>query len=195
MERRRDTDISPPAPGELELVRSFLSVHDHLGSDPMNLPPSHASLRGFFVEHGVIDPDEPASERSLRSASLVYAALHRKVEGRPGAEPTAAELSVIDEAAREAGLELHFGSEGPPRIEPTAPGVAGALGRILAAAFLAELDGTWERLKECSDDTCTSVFYDRSKNHSGKWCSMRSCGNRNKVRAWRERQHAGATPA
>jgi predicted RNA-binding Zn ribbon-like protein len=65
------------------------------------------------------------------------------------------------------------------------------VGRILAAAFLAELDGTWERLKECADDTCTGVFYDRSKNHSGKWCSMQSCGNRNKVRAWRARQHAG----
>jgi CGNR zinc finger protein/putative stress-induced transcription regulator len=192
MERRRDTDTSPSAPGELELVRSFLSVHDHQGADPMSLPPSRGSLREFFVEHGLIDPDEPLSERSLRSASLVHAALHRKVEG---AEPTAAELAVVDEAAREAGLELRFGSEGPPRIEPTAGGVAGALGHILAVAFLAELDGTWEHLKECSDDTCTSVFYDRSKNHSGKWCSMQSCGNRNKVRAWRARQRTGGPAA
>jgi hypothetical protein len=191
MGRRRDTE-GTPAPGELELVRSFLCVHDHRGSEPKSLPPSPASLREFFVEQGLIDPDEPVSERSLRSASLVHTALHRKVEGRNGA---AAELSVIDEAARDAGLELHFDSEGPPRIEPTAPGVAGAVGRILAAAFLAELDGTWEHLKACSDDTCTSVFYDRSKNHSGKWCSMQSCGNRNKVRAWRERQHAGGPPA
>src|SRR5881409_3443869 len=137
VQRRRDTDTSPPAPGELELVRSFLSVHDHLGADPMSLPPCHESLREFLVEHGLIDPDEPVTERSLRSASLVHSALHRKVAG---AEPTASELSVIDEAAREAGLELRFGSEGPPRIEPTARGVAGALGRILAAAFLAELD-------------------------------------------------------
>ncbi|MGH2651720.1 MAG: CGNR zinc finger domain-containing protein [Actinomycetota bacterium] len=187
MARRRDTE-GTPAPGELELVRSFLSVHDHRGSEPMSLPPSPASLREFFVEHGLIDPDEPVSDRSLRTASLVHTALHRKVEGRNGAARTAAELSVIDEAAREAGLELHFDSEGPPRIEPTAPGVEGALGRILAAAFLAELDGTWEHLKECSDDICTSVFYDRSKNHSGKWCSMQSCGNRNKVRVWRARQ-------
>jgi hypothetical protein len=193
MARRRDTE-GTPAPGELELVRCFLSVHDHRGSEPMSLPPSQASLREFFVEYGLIEPDEPVSERSLRSASLVHTALHRKVEGWNGAAPTA-ELSVIDEAAREAGLELHFGSEGPPRIEPTTRGVAGALGRILAAAFLAQLDGTWERLKECSDDTCTSVFYDRSKNHSGKWCSMQSCGNRNKVRAWRARQHAGGPPA
>ncbi|TMK30942.1 MAG: hypothetical protein E6G61_04895 [Actinobacteria bacterium] len=192
VQRRRDTDTSPPAPVELELVRSFLSVHDHLGADPMSLPPSHESLREFLVEHGLIDPDEPVSKRSLRSASLVHAALHRKVEG---AEPTAAELAVVDEAAREAGLELRFGSEGPPRIEPTARGVAGALGHILAAAFLAELDGTWQHLKECSDDTCTSVFYDRSKNHSGKWCSMQSCGNRNKVRAWRVRQRTGGPAA
>jgi hypothetical protein len=191
MGRRRDTE-GTPAPGELELVRSFLSVHDHRGSEPKSLPPSPASLREFFVEQGLIDPDEPVSERSLRSASLVHTALHRKVEGRNGA---AVELSVIDEAARDAGLELHFDPEGPPRIEPTAPGVAGAVGRILAAAFLAELDGTWEHLKACSDDTCTSVFYDRSKNHSGKWCSMQSCGNRNKVRAWRERQHSGGPPA
>lgn len=194
MARRRDTE-GAPAPGELELVRSFLSVHDHRGFEPKNLPPSPATLREFFVEQGLIDPEEPVSDRSLRSASLVHMALHGKVEGRNGAARTAAELSVIDEAAREAGLELHFHPEGPPRIEPTAPGVAGALGHILAAAFLAQLDGTWERLKECSDDTCTSVFYDRSKNHSGKWCSMQSCGNRNKVRAWRARQHAGGPPA
>jgi hypothetical protein len=195
MERRRDTDSSSPAPGELELVRSFLSLHDHLGTDPMSFPPSHTSLREFFVERGLIGPDESIAEKELRSAFDVHQALHGKVEARSGPAPTAAELSVIDQAAREARLELHFGSDRPPRIQPTASGLAGAVGRILAAAFLAELDGSWERLKECSDETCTGVFYDRSKNHSGKWCSMQSCGNRNKVRAWRARQRTGGPAA
>jgi len=195
MERRRETDSSPPAPGELELVRGFLSLHYHLGTDPLSLPPSPASLREFFVEHGLIGPQEPVAEQELGSAFRVHQALHRKVEARTGPAPTVAELSVIDRAAREARLELHFGSQGPPRIEATAPGLAGALGRILAAAFLAELDGSWERLKECGDETCTGVFYDRSKNHSGKWCSMQSCGNRNKVRAWRARQRTGGPAA
>jgi predicted RNA-binding Zn ribbon-like protein len=195
MERRRDTDSSPPTSGELELVRSFLSLHDHLGTDPMSLPPSPASLREFFVERGLIAPDEPIAEEELASAFAVHQALHRKVEARTGPAPTAAELSVIEQAAREARLELRFGSEVPPGIQPTAPGLPGALGRILAAAFLSELEGTWDRLKECSDETCTGVFYDRSKNHSGKWCSMQSCGNRNKVRAWRARQRTGAPAA
>jgi predicted RNA-binding Zn ribbon-like protein len=195
MERRRDTDGSPSAPGELELVRSFLSLHDHMGTDPMSLPPSPVSLREFFVERGLIGPGEPMAEEELRSAFGVHQALHRKVEARTGPAPTPAELSVIDKAAREARLELHFGSEGPPRIQPTAPGLVGAIGRILAAAFLAELDGSWDRLKKCGDETCTGVFYDRSKNHSGKWCSMQTCGNRNKVRAWRARQRAGGPAA
>jgi predicted RNA-binding Zn ribbon-like protein len=161
----------------------------------MSLPPSPSSLRKFFVERGLIGPDEPMAEEELGSAFGVHQALHRKVEARTGPAPTRAELSLIEQAAREAGLELHFGSDGPPRIQPTAPGLPGALGRILAAVFLAELDGTWDRLKECSDETCTGVFYDRSKNHSGKWCSMQSCGNRNKVRAWRARQRSSGPAA
>ena len=63
---------------------------------------------------------------------------------------------------------------------------------ILAIAFLAELDGSWSRFKECGDPTCRSVFYDRSKNRSGKWCVMAECGNRAKVRAYRERERAKA---
>jgi len=66
-------------------------------------------------------------------------------------------------------------------------GVVGAVGTLLASAFLAELDGSWARLRHCSNPECESVFYDRSKNRSGRWCSMRSCGNQAKVRAYRER--------
>ena len=76
-------------------------------------------------------------------------------------------------------------------IVPSEGGVKGALGQILAIAFLADLDGRWTDLKVCADEDCRSVFYDRSRNHSGRWCSMQACGNRNKVRAWRERQRAG----
>jgi predicted RNA-binding Zn ribbon-like protein len=34
------------------------------------------------------------------------------------------------------------------------------------------------------------AFYDRSKNSSRTWCSMSSCGNRAKTRAYRGRRHA-----
>jgi predicted RNA-binding Zn ribbon-like protein len=195
MERRRDLDTTAPAPGDLELVRSFLSVHDHVGDDPISLPPSHASLRDFFLERGLLSSGQQLSESDLETAFAVHLALHRRVEAGSGGAVTPAELSVIDEAARAARLELRFGAAGPPQIVPTASGLPGALGRVLAAAFLAELDGSWDHLKVCGGETCMSVFYDRSKNHSGKWCSMQSCGNRNKVRAWRARQRTGGPAA
>jgi predicted RNA-binding Zn ribbon-like protein len=97
-------------------------------------------------------------------------------------------VAVVDRVARRSGLHPRFGRE--PSLVATATGVAGALGRIVAVAFLAELDGSWRHLKECANERCRSVFFDRSKNHSGRWCSMAECGNRAKVRAWRERRRA-----
>jgi predicted RNA-binding Zn ribbon-like protein len=98
-----------------------------------------------------------------------------------------AEIAAIDSLARRAGLHPHFG-RGRPHLVSSEGGVDGALGRMVAVAFLADLDGSWGHLKECAGEGCRSVFFDRSKNHSGRWCSMSNCGNRAKVRAWRERR-------
>jgi len=43
-------------------------------------------------------------------------------------------------------------------------------------------------LRECADDTCAWLFVDRTKNHSRRWCDMNTCGTRNKMREYRERQ-------
>jgi len=37
-------------------------------------------------------------------------------------------------------------------------------------------------LRECASDDCDWLFLDTSKNHSRRWCSMSSCGNRAKAR-------------
>jgi predicted RNA-binding Zn ribbon-like protein len=41
------------------------------------------------------------------------------------------------------------------------------------------------RLMECNSETCGWFFLDTSKNHTRRWCSMRGCGNRAKVRRYR----------
>ncbi|WP_036219792.1 CGNR zinc finger domain-containing protein [Calidithermus chliarophilus] len=38
------------------------------------------------------------------------------------------------------------------------------------------------RVRECDSPTCNWLFLDYSKNHSRRWCSMSSCGNRAKAR-------------
>jgi len=53
-------------------------------------------------------------------------------------------------------------------------------------------DGTWSRLKVCANEACGRVFHDGSRNRSGRWCSMATCGNRMKSRAYRRRRASGA---
>jgi len=133
-----------------------------------------------------------ADERDLRWGLEVRTALRTKVFENMGEAPDLEAAHILDDAARKTGLRVSFADpQRPVRVD--AQGVRGAIGRILATAFLAELHGTWRQLRECADATCTSVFYDSSKNHSSKWCSMASCGNRNKLRRFRERARAEDT--
>jgi predicted RNA-binding Zn ribbon-like protein len=48
-------------------------------------------------------------------------------------------------------------------------------------------DDSWQRAKACRAADCHWAFYDRSRNRSGVWCEMAVCGNRTKVRAYRDR--------
>lgn len=61
-------------------------------------------------------------------------------------------------------------------------------GRILAIVVLSAAESTWRRLKACRNEGCLWVFYDRSKNRSGSWCTMDVCGSRAKMRAYRQRR-------
>jgi predicted RNA-binding Zn ribbon-like protein len=100
------------------------------------------------------------------------------------------DADVLDRIGLASGLHPHFHAAHAPTLEPKGTGVAAAYGAIVAIAFVSAFDGSFDHLKLCADETCRSVFYDRSKNRSGRWCSMSTCGNRAKVRAWRERQRA-----
>jgi predicted RNA-binding Zn ribbon-like protein len=54
-----------------------------------------------------------------------------------------------------------------------------------AANFFATAN--YSAIRKCEDPQCILFFYDTSKNHSRRWCSMELCGNRSKVAAFRER--------
>jgi predicted RNA-binding Zn ribbon-like protein len=55
-----------------------------------------------------------------------------------------------------------------------------------AAELLAMED--FELVRHCEDESCVLWFYDRTKSHHRRWCSMARCGNRNKVAAYRKRR-------
>ena len=47
-------------------------------------------------------------------------------------------------------------------------------------------------VKKCENPSCVLYFYDGTKNHSRRWCSMKACGNRTKVAAFYQRQRQQA---
>jgi predicted RNA-binding Zn ribbon-like protein len=185
---REHESETPGAPGELELVQRFMNLHEHVPGDDVPLPAPREMLASFLRERGLLRDRDRFGEPDRAAALELIDALHAMVRANAGGQAPADRVAVVDHVARRAGLGPRFGER--PALVPTATGVAGALGRIVAVAFLAELDGSWRHLKECANEHCRSVFFDRSKNHSGRWCSMAECGNRAKVRAWRDRRRA-----
>jgi predicted RNA-binding Zn ribbon-like protein len=55
----------------------------------------------------------------------------------------------------------------------------------LAADFFSSAD--YSAIRKCENPDCILFFYDTSKNHTRRWCSMGLCGNRAKVAAFRKR--------
>ena len=61
-----------------------------------------------------------------------------------------------------------------------------------AAEFLSADDLSF--VKKCQNPECILFFYDTTKNHRRRWCSMAACGNRAKVAAHYRRARAHAAP-
>jgi predicted RNA-binding Zn ribbon-like protein len=165
-------DINRPAPGELWRVQRLINTLDlEDGTDDLSGP--------WLVEHelAVDETVELAPVRALREALRALLPSHH------GEPVDANAVAALDALSREAGLSVAFAPDGDPRVTATGP-----VGRALAIVARAAADGTWERLKVCVADDCRWAFYDFSRNHSRTWCSMGSCGNRAKARAYRSRQ-------
>ncbi len=59
--------------------------------------------------------------------------------------------------------------------------IARATGELLTSSAVT-------RLRECASDICGWLFLDLSKNGSRRWCDMKGCGNREKLRRYRDNQ-------
>ena len=146
------------------------------------------ALRDWLVERRLINPATEVTAEDLDFTIELREALRAMLRVNDGHPVDAAALEVVNRVTGSLPLQLHFSTDGEPGLDPGTGGVRGALAGMLGAVPLAEVDGTWSRLKVCSADDCQWAFYDKSKNRSGRWCSMQVCGNRTKTRAYRARQ-------
>jgi predicted RNA-binding Zn ribbon-like protein len=176
------------APQPLYLVQRFVnSVDLESGEDELADP---EALGAWLAERGLMDTSEPVSKADLRRAVDAREGLRAVLLTHNGLPLDEERVARLDEAVRRAGVRVRFRPGQDPELVPDVAGVDGALARLMAIVAAAVEHGRWERLKACPRKECEWAFYDRSKNRSGRWCTMDSCGNIEKARAFRERQRA-----
>ena len=174
------------APGELATLQQFVNTLD---LDPgIELLEAPADLRRWLVHHGLVAPSTRVGEEDFRRAVELREAFRAVLHANNGAPLDAGPVATLDAAARAAELTVRWDEDGSAELVPARSGVDGAFGRLLAIAYRARVEGTWQRLKACPEQSCGWAFYDRSRNRSSTWCSMAVCGNRAKARAFRERR-------
>lgn len=178
------------ATGVLGLVQAYVNTVD-LQDGPEELS-STAALETWLVSRGLMEAGKAATEADLRHAKAVREAIRGLVGAHSGSPVYPLDVATLNEATVVSRLRARFSADGKARMEPEAGGVAGAMGRIVAAVYAAMAEEEWPRLKLCGLQTCRWAFYDHSRNHSSRWCDMAECGNRQKARRFRQRAKAGA---
>jgi hypothetical protein len=158
---------------DVELLLAFLNTVNMTESTDV-LDSEHSWLQ-WATELGLGTPGPIPKARSSRDALRAVALAHH---GSDAPSPPAVTHGTIR-------IEL---SAGVPVLT-----AGDALGAVLAAAARLAVLGYWDRIKICSAHDCRLAFYDRSRNRSRTWCSMRVCGNREKARNWRERARSTAS--
>ena len=195
----------PSSPSFIRLLGGRLCL------DYVNTTPSHSELsweglvllleatRIVSVERGaqllaLPQSDPSAAEGLLLKARRLSASLRKALTAMHRKHKTAAEwVEPINEILRitEGHDELIF-EDGAWRMEFVAR--EGGLDWLLAAIArsAAELvaEGPKAPLRICANPQCGLFFYDKSRTHRRRWCSMSACGNRSKVATFAHRHSA-----
>jgi len=174
-----------PAPGDLALIQEFVnSTNVGTGREDLVSP---EQMVAWFSRHGLPTGSGLPSMADVRRTIELREAIRRVLLANGGGSVDPEAVETLNRTVRTAQLGFTFSCDREARLEPSAQGIDGALGRLVAIIADAMAHGTWARLKACPDDHCLWAFYDYSKNRSGRWCTMRVCGNRLKARTFRSR--------
>lgn len=185
------------------------------GGATRELVATYADLVAWGEQAGVIAPDE--EQRLVRAAQLdstaamlvlerakqlreaIYAVVVAQMRGDT---PRSADLATLNRELAQAlaHRRVTTGATGVVwtwvwRVEGVADGESRAtiaLDAVLwpvvvAAADLLTMEDQ-PLLRQCASDACSWLYLDTTRNHSRRWCDMKGCGNKAKVRRYRQRQ-------
>ena len=167
---------------------------------------TYADLADFVFQSGAIDSAQHSAlvreaeahpvkaaavhSRAVELRETLYRILDCRLAGKRFQEADRQALSsAIGEAfsarqlqATRTGFRLGWPKE-PSMLDAAWWPIASAAAHLLTSDDMS-------RVRTCSANTCRWMFVDRSKNHTRRWCDMKVCGNRTKVKRFYNRAKA-----
>ncbi|MFJ7217466.1 CGNR zinc finger domain-containing protein [Amycolatopsis sp. NPDC098790] len=175
------------APGELRIVQELLNSASisKAGGDVPDLLDAPDTAARWLAAYG-IPGDSPGvgDLRTLRDA-LRRSLIERDHDPAGDTTPAAVETTV----------RVRLDADGAVHIGPGSTGIPALGERVLLAVHEAQLTGAWRRVKLCRNPQCLVAFWDGSRNTSGVWHDVRTCGNVANLRKSRARRAARAATA
>jgi predicted RNA-binding Zn ribbon-like protein len=184
--------------GNLSL--DFANTKDwHASAAPLEELNSYSDLIDWGQQAGLVPPElavklkltatehpENATityDFAIEVREAIYRIFSRNYAGKPILE---ADLSLLNSVACQAMAQLRITSDGREyrwQLPATLEGANLIVWPVARAAADLLTSNQVSRVRECEDDRgCGYLFIDQTKNHSRRWCSMESCGNRAKAR-------------
>ena len=177
----------------LELVNTF---DLRFSANPQDLLPTYADLLRFAAQLRLLPAEQArklgrtvgaqdgqrvlASTVELREAlaSVLYAWVD-------GGKPADRQVEILEAHFHAAALHRRLRS-GDERLVWSWSGFEQQaelpLWKLAQSASDLLVSEDAQRVKGCGDPTCRWLFLDLSKNHTRRWCDMKTCGNRMKAR-------------
>jgi predicted RNA-binding Zn ribbon-like protein len=129
-----------------------------------------------------------AFDRAMAFREALYGVLAAKAAGRsvrPG------DLETLNRSVKETFSRARL-TEDDGRfalvVDEGAASLEAALHPVVRAAVDLLTGDALPRVRLCGDPECAWLFLDTTRNGQRRWCDMKQCGNRAKVRRFRERQ-------
>jgi len=146
---------------------------------------------GDWLRERYPEVDADVSERELVDARALRAALARLGAAHANGSAAAEDVDVVNlyGATPDIPPSLAGGSRQAGRSRARVGQALSAIARDGISVF-----GTAnaDRIRQCAADDCELIFYDESRSNNRQWCSMQRCGNRAKVRTFRERSRSAS---
>jgi len=183
-----------------DLAIDFTNTVGNRGDDPEEHFNTFGDVVAWAEARGVItrtaaralrrraasDPDE--ARRAHGRAVDLREALYRVLEALAGKRrPPPDDLNVLNAhvSATFEGAALSASGTRFTLETPRGVGLDEVLRRVVRAAVDLLASDRVEHIGRCADDSCAWLFLDTTRSRTRRWCDMKSCGNRNKVRRFR----------